>query len=90
MLSFKNTYSNILGPESIGIDIAFIGSQHVYGIPEHSTGLSLRSTKYESSSKINWTNKNNRGDNINEDPYRLYNLDVFEYELDKTMALYHR
>lgn len=22
------------------------------------------------------------------DPYRLYNLDVFEYELDSTMALY--
>ena len=22
------------------------------------------------------------------DPYRLYNLDVFEYELDQTMALY--
>ena len=22
------------------------------------------------------------------EPYRLYNLDVFEYELDETMALY--
>ena len=24
----------------------------------------------------------------NTDPYRLYNLDVFEYELDEAMALY--
>jgi len=24
----------------------------------------------------------------NGDPYRLYNLDVFEYELDNVMALY--
>jgi hypothetical protein len=29
-----------------------------------------------------------RGPNINSDPYRLYNLDVFEYELDNPMALY--
>lgn len=29
-----------------------------------------------------------RGDGIDESPYRLYNLDVFEYEIDKTMALY--
>lgn len=29
-----------------------------------------------------------RGDGVNENPYRLYNLDVFEYELDKVMSLY--
>ncbi|EGG19928.1 alpha-glucosidase II [Cavenderia fasciculata] len=61
------------GPMSIGLDISFIGTTNVYGIPEHSTALSLRSTK---------------GENINEGPYRLYNLDVFEFELDKTTALY--
>ncbi|EFA77026.1 alpha-glucosidase II [Heterostelium album PN500] len=61
------------GPMSIGMDIKFVGSQHVYGIPEHTTSLALRNT---------------RGEGINENPYRLYNLDVFEYELDKTMALY--
>eukprot|EP01132_Coremiostelium_polycephalum_P008341 gene8341-10246_t len=61
------------GPMSVGLDFSFIGSKHVYGIPEHSTSLALRST---------------RGEGINENPYRLYNLDVFEYELDKTMALY--
>jgi len=29
-----------------------------------------------------------RGDGIQSDPYRLYNLDVFEYELNVPMALY--
>ncbi|KAM9983928.1 hypothetical protein ACTFIY_000650 [Dictyostelium cf. discoideum] len=61
------------GPMSIGMDFTFVGSSHVYGIPEHTTRLSLRSTT---------------GNGINEQPYRLYNLDVFEYEIDKTMALY--
>lgn len=46
-----------------------MNSQHVFGIPEHASSFSLKSTK-------------------NTDPYRLYNLDVFEYELDETMALY--
>ncbi|EGC33095.1 hypothetical protein DICPUDRAFT_49160 [Dictyostelium purpureum] len=61
------------GPMSIGMDFTFVGSSHVYGIPEHSTRLSLKSTT---------------GNGIKENPYRLYNLDVFEYEIDKTMALY--
>jgi len=54
----------------VGIDVSFPGVEHVYGIPEHASTLSLKQTK---------------GDT---DPYRLYNLDVFEYELDNPMALY--
>eukprot|EP01113_Clastostelium_recurvatum_P019242 TRINITY_DN2271_c0_g1_i2.p1 TRINITY_DN2271_c0_g1~~TRINITY_DN2271_c0_g1_i2.p1 ORF type:complete len:965 (-),score=270.56 TRINITY_DN2271_c0_g1_i2:59-2953(-) len=63
------------GPSSVSMDIAFPGAKHLYGLPEHTTGLSLRNT---------------RGAGIPEGdmPYRLYNLDVFEYELDNTMALY--
>eukprot|EP00047_Mylnosiga_fluctuans_P004388 m.234252 g.234252 ORF g.234252 m.234252 type:complete len:895 (-) comp12637_c0_seq1:37-2721(-) len=57
------------GPSSVGIDITFFDSEHVYGIPEHASTYALKSTK-------------------NTDPYRLYNLDVFEYELDNPMALY--
>ncbi|KYQ91049.1 alpha-glucosidase II [Tieghemostelium lacteum] len=57
------------GPTSIGMDFKFVGSQFVYGIPEHASTMALKNTK-------------------GEHPYRLYNLDVFEYELDKTMALY--
>ncbi len=29
-----------------------------------------------------------RGEGVTSDPYRLFNLDVFEYELDNEMALY--
>ncbi len=44
------------------------GAKHVYGLPERATSLSL---------------KNTRGHGAPDDrnPYRLYNLDVFEYEL---------
>ncbi|CAG8642958.1 19024_t:CDS:10, partial [Racocetra persica] len=62
------------GPESIGLDISFPGFGHVYGIPEHASTFSLKETR--------------GGDGAYTDPYRLYNLDVFEYEIDNPMALY--
>ncbi|KAJ1659441.1 glucosidase II [Dispira simplex] len=62
------------GPASVGVDVSFPGFSHVYGIPEHSSGFSLPTT---------------RGTNAHyAEPYRLYNLDVFEYILDSPMALY--
>ncbi|CAH3179912.1 unnamed protein product, partial [Porites evermanni] len=57
------------GPCSVGLDISFLGVEHVYGIPEHADSLALKTT-------------------VGSEPYRLYNLDVFEYELDSRMALY--
>jgi len=66
---FKGTQdSKPRGPASIGMDVSFGGAQHVYGLPERATSLSL---------------KNTRGPGAPDDrnPYRLYNLDVFEYEL---------
>ena len=57
------------GPSSVGMDFTFVNSRNVYGIPEHASSFSLKSTR-------------------DTDPYRLYNLDVFEYEMDETMALY--
>eukprot|EP01130_Rhizamoeba_saxonica_P014693 TRINITY_DN6435_c0_g1_i1.p1 TRINITY_DN6435_c0_g1~~TRINITY_DN6435_c0_g1_i1.p1 ORF type:complete len:943 (+),score=212.21 TRINITY_DN6435_c0_g1_i1:24-2831(+) len=62
------------GPQSIGLDFSFIGSGNVYGIPEHATDFSLKSTKGENAEYS--------------DPYRLYNLDVFEFDLDVPMSLY--
>src|SRR5580704_14656353 len=62
------------GPESIGMDVTFVGYEHVYGIPEHASPFSLKSTS--------------SGQNEYTEPYRLYNLDVFEYDLDNPMALY--
>lgn len=69
-----NTDSKPRGPESVALDISFPGYQHVYGIPEHAGPLSLKET---------------RGGSGNYDqPYRLYNCDVFEYEMDSPMTLY--
>lgn len=59
------------GPMSVGVDIHFPNSDHVYGIPEHTDGLPLKDTSP------------NLGD-----PYRLYNVDIFEYEMDSRMSLY--
>lgn len=32
------------GPEAISFDLSFPGTSHVYGLPEHATGLSLKPT----------------------------------------------
>lgn len=73
-----HTDSQVLGPRSVGLDFAFPFAGHVYGIPEHTSPLSLPTTT---------TGSANIAPHYSE-PYRLYNLDVFEYELDQTMALY--
>ncbi len=41
-----NTDSKPRGPESVGMDISFIGYEHVYGIPGHASSLSLKQTRY--------------------------------------------
>jgi alpha 1,3-glucosidase len=71
--------SKPFGPTSVGVDITFPGATHVYGIPEHASTHALRST-----------DGSEGGAHAHEydQPYRLYNLDVFEYELDNPMALY--
>ncbi|KAL2040702.1 hypothetical protein N7G274_006681 [Stereocaulon virgatum] len=69
-----NTDTKPKGPESVGMDITFPGYEYVYGIPGHASSLSLKQT---------------RGGSGNYDqPYRLYNSDVFEYEMDSPMTLY--
>lgn len=62
------------GPQSVGVDISFPGSQYIYGIPEHASSYNLKNTRGADASYS--------------EPYRLYNLDVFEYILDSPMALY--
>ena len=34
------------GPTSVGVDISFPGSKHVYGLPEHADSFVLKQTKY--------------------------------------------
>lgn len=74
--SYAETFSTFTdlrpyGPMSVGVDIHFPNSDHVYGIPEHADSFSLKDTR----------------PNIG-DPYRLYNVDIFEYELYSPMSLY--
>ncbi len=66
------------GPMSVGIDFSFPCASHLYGIPEHTTPLSLPTTIAGSAERSPQHSQ----------PYRLYNLDVFEFELQETMALY--
>ncbi|CAH9070990.1 unnamed protein product [Cuscuta epithymum] len=63
------------GPQSISFDVSFYGADHVYGIPEHATSLALKPT---------------RGPEVDEssEPYRLFNLDVFEFISDSPFGLY--
>lgn len=69
-----NTDSKPRGPESVAMDITFPGFEHVYGISEHAGPLSLKQTR--------------GGDGNYDQPYRMFNSDVFEYELDSPMTLY--
>jgi len=64
------------GPMSVGMELTFPSSKHLFGLPEHASSTQLKTTKGADGVR-----------HYNE-PYRLYNLDVFEYELDETMALY--
>jgi alpha 1,3-glucosidase len=77
--SFGGHYDSMPnGPISVGMDISFPFAHHVYGIPEHTTPLSLPTSFTGSAGTPGHYSQ----------PYRLYNLDVFEYELQETMALY--
>ncbi|PCD22025.1 hypothetical protein AU210_015827 [Fusarium oxysporum f. sp. radicis-cucumerinum] len=69
-----NTDSKPRGPESVALDITFLGYDHVYGIPEHAGPMALKETR--------------GGEGQYSEPYRLYNTDVFEYILDSPMTLY--
>ncbi|XP_072425435.1 neutral alpha-glucosidase C-like [Chiloscyllium punctatum] len=59
----------INGPTSVGLDFSLHGFEYVYGIPEHTENLQLKTTSQE-------------------DPYRLYNLDVFACKLHSRMGVY--
>ncbi|KAK7208183.1 putative alpha glucosidase II, alpha subunit [Myxozyma melibiosi] len=62
------------GPEAVALDITFPGYEHLFGIPEHADKFSLRETR--------------GGEGNHDQPYRLYNVDIFEYEVNSPMAMY--
>lgn len=68
------------GPAAFGMDVEFVQSQALFGIPEHASSLALKNTR-------DYAPETHKVATLS-DPYRLFNLDVFEYELDSPMALY--
>eukprot|EP00347_Sterkiella_histriomuscorum_P017870 403347661 len=65
--------TNNYGPRAIGMDFEF-NQEHLFGLPEHAIDFRLPDTyTYQSS---------------DQEPYRLYNVDVFPYKLNSTSALY--
>ncbi|KAI5122326.1 hypothetical protein M0805_002493 [Coniferiporia weirii] len=73
--TFKSwTDSKPKGPESLSIDIDFPRHGHLYGIPQRATLLDLPTTTGE--------------DAVFDEPYRLFNADVFEYLASSPMSLY--
>ncbi|OUS47026.1 glycosyl hydrolases family 31-domain-containing protein [Ostreococcus tauri] len=82
------------GPTGVAFDVTFPFASDVYGIPERATSLSLKSTRqYESASK-GWfkgggaASESERNESTLGEPYRMYNLDVFEYLDDSPFGLY--
>ncbi|PSC68247.1 putative glucan 1,3-alpha-glucosidase [Micractinium conductrix] len=74
--NFKSHHdSKPKGPTGISFDLQFPGSRHLYGLPERASHLALRPTR------------GTDGEPLSE-PYRLYNLDVFEYLHDSPFGLY--
>ncbi|GKC55303.1 probable glucan 1,3-alpha-glucosidase [Tanacetum coccineum] len=70
----SHTDTRPYGPQSISFDVSFYGADFVYGIPEHATSLALKPTS---------------GPGVEEsEPYRLFNLDVFEYLHESPFGLY--
>lgn len=63
------------GPQSISFDVSFYNAEFVSGIPERATSLALKPT---------------RGPGVEKglEPYRLFNLDVFEYLSESPFGLY--
>eukprot|EP00210_Caulerpa_lentillifera_P000550 g531.t1 len=73
--TFKNFRdSRPRGAMAMSLDLTFLGMTHVFGIPEHASDVSLPDTIKDK-------------EPISE-PFRLYNLDVFEYGLNSPFGLY--
>nr|XP_027096889.1 probable glucan 1,3-alpha-glucosidase [Coffea arabica] len=71
----SHTDTRPYGPQSISFDVSFFGADIVSGIPEHATSLALKPTS---------------GPGVDgfSEPYRLFNLDVFEYIDESPFGLY--
>ena len=69
-----NTDTKPNGATSIGFDLTFEDSVHLFGLPEHSSAFNLKSTRGPEKEY--------------DEPFRLYNVDIFEHLNDSPMAMY--
>lgn len=82
-----------LGPESVGLDFTFVKYDNVYGIPEHADALKLRDTS-STNTILSRDKESSSPNNLKYlqrktcDPYRLFNVDVFEYNVDSKQPMY--
>ena len=80
------------GPMGVSFDVTFPTASDVYGIPERATAMSLKPTQaYETPSSGWFGGSSDVGSRVEKqlgEPYRLYNLDVFEYLDESPFGLY--
>ncbi len=68
-----HTDKHPFGPAAVGLDVSFMGNvKGIYGLPEHADDFAIKDSDLAHGGE----------------PYRFFNLDVFEYELSSPMALY--
>ena len=71
----SHTDSKPHGPQSLSLDLSFPTAPALFGIPEHASSFALQRTVDASGEPLS-------------EPYRLYNLDVYEYLANSTFGLY--
>ena len=79
------------GPNALAFDVTFPGATRAYGLPERATSLNLRDTVAPAAAETAREDSDagaDRSEVALSEPYRLYNLDVFEYEHDSPFGLY--
>lgn len=74
----------VRGPESFGVDISFPSKKFIYGLGERTMPFSLPNTV----DGIHIAKTAGVGPKGDGEPLRFYNLDVFEFEMDKPLGLY--
>ena len=93
---FKSHRDSVpFGPQAVGFDLSFPGAAFVSGLPERAKQLALPATLsgppprgQPSVPGIDAATGQQTMSRFRDEPYRLYNLDVFEYLDDSNFGLY--
>ena len=93
---FKSHRDSVpFGPQAVGFDLSFPGATFVSGLPERAKKLALPATLTGAPPRgqpsvpgIDPVTGEQTFSRFRDEPYRLYNLDVFEYLDDSNFGLY--